>query len=70
MYLDAQPHDVVVPLADMTRAGEPRGPMPAFSRFDTLLFVVDTLNSMPGSSGSFALRDIRTYSRRPAIDHQ
>jgi len=61
VYLEPEPHDVVVTFADMVRAGERRDRMPSLSRFDTLLFVVDTLNSKTGSAGSFSLRDIHSY---------
>ena len=57
IYLDAEPRGVVVRFADMT----PVGPSGAFdpALADTLLFVVDTTNTAPGTAGSFTLENLR-----------
>ena len=57
IYLDSQPRDVIVQFAEMT----PVGPGPTFdpSLADTLLFVVDTTNTLPGTEGSFTLENLR-----------
>jgi hypothetical protein len=57
IYLDAEPRDVIVPFAEMTPVDTRAtfDPMVA----DTILFVVDTTNTMPGSSGRFTISDLR-----------
>jgi hypothetical protein len=57
VYFDAESREVVVALGDM-RSVDSGG------RFDprlvdTVLFVVDTVNTMPGTSGSFSISDLR-----------
>lgn len=61
VYLEPEPRDGVVRFGDMVRASEGSSPMPEVSSFDTVLFVVDTLNTSAGSSGAFSLRDIKTF---------
>jgi hypothetical protein len=57
IYLDAESRDVIVRFSEMT----PVGTSPAFdpALADTLLFVVDTTNTLPGTAGSFAITDLR-----------
>ena len=57
IYLDTGPRDVVVRFADMTSVGSSGIFDPALA--DTLLFVVDTTNTAPGTSGTFTLESLR-----------
>jgi hypothetical protein len=57
IYLDAEPRDVMVRFAEMTPVGSSRTFDPALA--DTLLFVVDTTNTLPGTAGSFTLENLR-----------
>ena len=61
VYLDASPREVVVPFAEMTALGNtPAGP-PRVSDIRTLLFVVDRVNAVAGSTGRFVVRDVRFF---------
>jgi hypothetical protein len=57
IYLDAEPREVIVRFAEMTPVGSGRTFNPSLA--DTLLFVVDTTNTLPGTSGSFTLENLR-----------
>jgi hypothetical protein len=57
IYLDAEPRDVVVPFNEMRSVGRSSRLDP--SLVDTILFVVDTVNTLPGSSGRFWVGDLR-----------
>ena len=57
IYLDSEPRDAVVRFAEMTPIGTSAVFDPALA--DTLLFVVDTTNTLPGTDGSFTLEDLR-----------
>ena len=57
IYLDAEPRDVIVRFAAMTPVGSSRTFDPALA--NTLLFVVDTTNTLPGTAGSFTLENLR-----------
>jgi hypothetical protein len=59
IYLDRTPRDVIVRLTDMEPAGETTTLRPIVARIQSLLFVVDTLNTAPGMSGTIWLRDVR-----------
>jgi hypothetical protein len=61
VYLEPDPHDIVVPLDEMIGAGGDDRALPPRTAFRSILFVVDTVNASPGSAGFFALRDIRFY---------
>ena len=72
VYLDETPRDVVVALGDMRPvAPGGAGPIPVRD-LRALLFVVDTVNTRPGSSGQvtfdrirFCLASLRRPSRQP-----
>ena len=51
IYLDSTAREIVVPFAEMTPVEAPPGTRPDLSKVDTLLIVVDTVNSAPGSAG-------------------
>ena len=57
IYLDAEPRDAVVRFADMTPVGSSGAFDPALA--DTLLFVVDATNTLPGTDGSFSVEHLR-----------
>jgi hypothetical protein len=57
IYLDAEPRDVFVRFAEMTAVNSGGTFDPAVA--DTLLFVVDTTNTLPGTAGSFTLENLR-----------
>jgi hypothetical protein len=59
IFLDDTPRDVVIRLADMAPVGETRTLRPIVARLHSLLFVVDTLNTAPGTTGTIWLRDVR-----------
>jgi hypothetical protein len=57
IYLDSEPREVIVKFAEMTPVGTEGAFDPALA--DTLLFVVDTTNTVPGTQGSFTLENLR-----------
>jgi hypothetical protein len=57
VYLDTEPRDVFVRFAEMTPVGSSGAFDSALA--DTLLFVVDTTNTLPGTAGSFTLENLR-----------
>ena len=57
IYLDTQPRDVIVTFAEMTAIGA--GPAFDPSLADTLLFVVDTTNTLPGTTGTLTIENLR-----------
>ena len=54
-YADDQERVVDLPLRSFAPIGVTSSPQPPLDRVDSLLFVVDTLNFLPGSSGSMVL---------------
>ncbi len=59
VYLDEQPRDVTVFLDDVRPIGPTSSWLPNLSRVSTVLFVVDTVNTPPGTSGVVHLEDVR-----------
>ena len=57
IYLDSEPREVVVRFDEMTAVGSSVAFDPA--RADTLLFVVDTTNTLPGTDGRFTVENLR-----------
>jgi hypothetical protein len=57
IYLDTEPRDVIVRFADMTPIGSSNTFDPGSA--DTLLFVVDATNTLPGAAGTFTLENLR-----------
>jgi hypothetical protein len=57
-YADAQQRIVDLPLRAFAPIGITSSEQPPLDRVDSLLFVVDTLNFLPGSSGSMLLSEI------------
>jgi len=58
-YLDTDPRNVTIFLDDMRPIGAPASARPDLARVDTLLLVVDTTNSMPGTSGRIEISEVR-----------
>ena len=57
IYVDTEPREVTVRFNEMTAIGA-RDPLdPALA--DTLLFVVDTTNTLPGTAGTVTISDLR-----------
>lgn len=57
VYVDTTPRDIIVRFADMRPIGTSGMFDPAVA--DTLLFVVDTTNTAPGTAGSLTITDLR-----------
>jgi hypothetical protein len=58
VYLDTQDREAAARVEEMVAAGTPR-PMPNVTTAESLLLVVDLVNSRPGESGSFTVRNLR-----------
>jgi len=71
VYLDETPRGIVVPMSEMTSVG-PGGRRMHLSRADSLLFVVDTVNTSPGTAGETWLDSLRwqqaNYDQRTTSD--
>ena len=57
-YADTDPRVVDVALATFAAIGVTSSPLPPLDRVDSLLFVVDTLNTLPGRSGSMTISEV------------
>ena len=57
-YADAETRTIDVPLRSFLPIGVTSSEQPPLDRVDSLLFVVDTLNFLPGTSGSMMLSEI------------
>jgi hypothetical protein len=57
-YADAEPRLIDLPLRSFAPIGVTSSEQPPLDRVDSLLFVVDTMNFLPGASGSMLLSDI------------
>jgi hypothetical protein len=57
-YADATERIVDLPLRSLPPIGVTSSAQPPLDRVDSLLFVVDTLNALPGSNGSMVLSEI------------
>lgn len=62
VYLDDSLREIVVPFDEMRPVGPGLAPQPAPGDVRTVLWVVDTTNTRPGSSGRFLLNEIRFFS--------
>lgn len=60
VYLDQQPQDLVVRIADLAPAERPDSQMPDLGRAGSILFVVDLTNAKPGARGGFRISGLRT----------
>ena len=69
VYLDNNPREVRVALDEMTPAGPTRTHTVSLPLADNLLFVVDTVNTAPGTAGEFTVSGLRVEGEstdRPA----
>ncbi|MEZ5319651.1 MAG: CehA/McbA family metallohydrolase [Vicinamibacterales bacterium] len=57
VYLDATPRTLVVPLEDLEPVGMDSTQRPVVARINSLLFVVDTVNTSTGAEGTVWIRD-------------
>jgi hypothetical protein len=57
-YADAQPRMVELTLREFLSIGVTSTAMPPLGQVSSLLFVVDTMNSRPGASGSMTISDV------------
>ena len=57
-YADAEERTVDLPLRAFLPIGVTSSDQPPLDRVDSLLFVVDTLNFLPGTSGSMVVSEI------------
>ena len=59
VYLSSSPAGISVPLRELTPVEAAAGSPLDRRRVDTILFVVDTVNSAPGSTGEFTISELR-----------
>ena len=57
-YSDEQPKTIELRLEDFQPIGPNAAPKPPLDKVDSLLFVVDTLNTLPGGKGSLTISDV------------
>jgi hypothetical protein len=60
VYLDTQPRDVRIAFDEMRPVAPARGAVPA-KRLHALLFVVDTVNAVPGDRHAFSIERLRLH---------
>ena len=58
IYLDTAPRDVIIPFEELVPVG-PTGAAFDPAMVDTVLFVADTTNTLPGTTGSFSIENLR-----------
>jgi hypothetical protein len=59
IYLDREPRAFTVRMVDVTPQGFSATRRPVVARIKSILFVIDTLNTAPGSRGVVRLSDVR-----------
>jgi hypothetical protein len=59
VYLSPSASVISIPLRELTPVEAPPGTPLDRRRVDTILFVVDTVNSVPGSAGEFSISELR-----------
>ena len=62
VYLDTVPRQVAIPFDDMTPSGAARNARPEPGTIESVLWVVDTVNTSPGTSGQIWIDDVE-YAR-------
>ena len=65
VYLEPEDRDRVVHFADMTPVGATRSTHPTLTDVRSLMFVIDTTNTKPGSSGRIWLSSVRLEKEEP-----
>jgi hypothetical protein len=58
VYVDPESRLVDLPLSSFTAIGATSSPRAPLDRVDSLLVVVDTLNTLPGSKGSATISEV------------
>ena len=59
LYVDATSRDAVVAFDDLRPVGATHAPLPLHAEFRTIMFVVDTTNTKPGTSSRIWLKHVR-----------
>jgi hypothetical protein len=69
VYLDPTPRPITVRMTDVTPVGFTPAPTrrPVVARVKSILFVLDTLNTAPGTSGEVLLKDVRLARSKQAL---
>ncbi len=69
VYLDPTPRAVTVRMTDVTPVGFAPTPTrrPVVARVKSILFVLDTLNTAPGTSGEVILKNVRLVRSKQAL---
>ena len=62
VYLDSTPRDITVYFDDKTPRGVTSGPQPTLANVQSILFVVDTVNTPLGGNGTIWIDDVK-YAR-------
>ena len=57
-YTDEQPRTIELRLEDFQPIGPNAAPKPPLDKVDSILFVVDTLNTLPGAKGTVTISDV------------
>jgi hypothetical protein len=57
-YADAEPRVIDIPLRAFAPIGVTSSAQPPLDRVDALLFVIDTLNSLPGANGEMTISEV------------
>ncbi|TAK12056.1 MAG: hypothetical protein EPO35_11770 [Acidobacteria bacterium] len=65
VYLDTTPRPITVRMTDVTPVGFQATRRPVVARVKSILFVLDTLNTAPGTSGEILLKNVRLARSRP-----
>ena len=58
IYLDTSPREIIVPFEELRPVGTATAAFDP-SLVDTVLFVADTTNSLPGTTGTFSIGNLR-----------
>ena len=59
VYVDAAPRRIVVPLSELEPADVQTSQRPVSTPLQNMLFAVDTLNTKPGTTGTFWISELR-----------
>ena len=62
VYLDQTPRTIELPFNEFRPRGTTTSALPVLSKVDSILFVVDTVNTKIGSNGQIQIDDIK-YAR-------
>jgi hypothetical protein len=65
VYLGEAPSDISIRLEEFEPVEPYTSQRPVVAPVQSLLFVVDTLNTLPGTSGSFWISNVQLVLRQP-----